>query len=185
MLDSSDTVAKSAEVDVRAAVTEIYEAHFEDARRWLASLGMREADRDDAVHETFLVVYRKYAGFEGRSKLTTWLFSICMRVASDHRRRAHVRRERGGDAMPEMVDPRSLPDDAASESQARDIMFKALEELDAAKHAVFVLYEIEGLSAPEIAELMNCSHKTIYTRLYAARRHFREAVARLTGLEQP
>jgi RNA polymerase sigma-70 factor (ECF subfamily) len=102
-----------------------------------------------------------------------------MRAASDFRRRAHVRRERDGEALAKMVDPSALPDQIAAERQAREVLLHLLEGLDGPKHSVFVLYEIEGLEAPEIGELMGCSPKTIYTRLHAARKHFSQAVARM------
>ena len=53
--------------------------------------GVREADVPDVCQETFVVVHRKLAEFEGRSALKTWIYGICARTASDYRRRAHVR----------------------------------------------------------------------------------------------
>ena len=67
---------------------EAYRAHFAFVWRSLRRLGIREEDAADAAQEVFIVVHRKLPEFAGNSKLTTWLYGICFRVASE-RRRAH------------------------------------------------------------------------------------------------
>src|SRR5689334_7613751 len=79
----------SAESDFRA----LYDAHFDFVWRSLRRLGVREPDVLDLAQKVFLTAHLKLAEFEGRSRITTWLFAICQRVASDHRRSAPVRRE--------------------------------------------------------------------------------------------
>src|SRR5512140_2597202 len=71
---------------------EVYDAHFQFVWRSLRRLGVHEADVGDVTQEVFLIVHRKLAEFEGRSKMTTWLFAICANVARDYRR-AGARRE--------------------------------------------------------------------------------------------
>ena len=65
---------------------EVYDEHFRFVWRSLRRLGVRESDVPDAVQDVFLVVHRRLAEFEGRSKVTTWLFGICFRVARDRRK---------------------------------------------------------------------------------------------------
>src|SRR4051794_13567852 len=72
---------------------EVYDAHFAFVWRSLRRLRVPEASLKDAMQDVFLVVHRRLGEFEGRAKVTTWLFGICLRVAKDYRRRAHVRRE--------------------------------------------------------------------------------------------
>src|SRR5207237_6566320 len=72
---------------------ELFEAHVGFVWRVLRSLGVPASDLEDASQEVFLVVHRKRATFEGRSSIRTWLYGICVRTASDRRRRASVRRE--------------------------------------------------------------------------------------------
>jgi RNA polymerase sigma-70 factor (ECF subfamily) len=180
MLDRSKVHAKSPENDLRATVAELYEEHFAAVWRWLHHLGVRDADLDDVVHEVFVVVHRRHDTFAGRSKVTTWLFGICTRVASDYRRRAYVRRERATESLETIDDAGPRPDETAASQQAHEIVHRALDELDVHKRAVFVLYELDGMNAPEIARLMGTPVQTVYTRLHAARRVFRAAVERAT-----
>lgn len=151
------------------ALAEIFRAHGPFVWRVLKKLGVAERDVEDLVQEVFVVVHRKLPEFEGRSALTTWLYGICVRTASDHRRRAHVRREQPTDDVPD--ERTSAPQAKELERrQARAILVEALDALDDDKRAVFVLYEIEERTMSEIAEIVGCPLQTAYSRLYAARK---------------
>jgi RNA polymerase sigma-70 factor (ECF subfamily) len=145
---------------------EVFDAHAAYVLRSLRHLGVAESDLEDVAQEVFVTVHRKVASFEGRSKLRTWLYGICLRVASDYRRRAHVRRERAtADPARELRDERG-PD---AQVQARTELRALLDGLDDEKRAVVVLYEIEGFSMKEVAEILDCPLQTAYSRLHAAR----------------
>jgi len=147
---------------------EVFEEHAPYVWRVLRRLGVPESDVEDLCQEVFVVVHRKLPGFEGRSSVRTWLYSICVRTASDHRRRAHVRREKVTDRPPERAG--SAPQQQQLERrQARALLDAALLKLPEDKRAVFVLYEVEGLSMPEVAEAVGCPLQTAYSRLYSAR----------------
>lgn len=151
------------------SVAQIFNEHAAFIWRTLRHLGIAEADIPDVCQEVFLAVHRKLDSFEGRSKLRTWLYGICMRVASDHRRRAYVRRELPVSEPP----PRSVEatqHDDYQQLQARQKLARILESLDDEKRAVFVLYEIEGLPMKEVAEAVGCPLQTAYSRLHAARK---------------
>src|SRR5262245_7483674 len=76
------------------SVRQIFDEHARYVWRTLRHLGVADADLEDVCQEVFVTVHRKLPEFEGRSKLRTWLYGICLRVASDYRRReigrAHV-----------------------------------------------------------------------------------------------
>jgi len=184
MRDVSNVVLKDSHRDRRAAIAELYTAHAHGVFRWLGALGVPEADREDALHQVFLVAYRQFDTFEGRAAVTTWLFGIARRVAAAQRRRAHVRLEVGTDALHHAVDTTTRPDENAERAQAFAIIHTLLEGLDEPKRTAFVLYELDGMVAPSIAELMGCPVQTVYTRLRAARAHFERALATLHGTEK-
>lgn len=137
--------------------------------RVLRYLGVQEADVPDLCQEVFITVHRKLDGFEGRSSIRTWLYRICQRAASDHRRRAYVRRE----VTMDLTSPeRDLPEhvmDEREKVEARSLLVFALAKLDEAKRDVFVLYEIEGMTMREVCDVLDCPLQTAYSRLHAAR----------------
>ncbi|HXK17522.1 MAG TPA: sigma-70 family RNA polymerase sigma factor [Polyangiaceae bacterium] len=146
----------------------IFDEHARYVIRTLRHLGVGESDVDDVAQEVFVTVHRKLAEFEGRSKLRTWLYAICLRVASDHRRRAYVVRERATDNPPVDTGERT-GDEPDTSLESRTFVQQLLAELDDDKRTVLVLYEIEGLNMREIAEVVGCPLQTAYSRLHAAR----------------
>ncbi|HQY60052.1 MAG: sigma-70 family RNA polymerase sigma factor [Myxococcales bacterium] len=163
-------------------VATVFREHLPFVFRALRRLGVAEGDIDDVCQEVFVVVMRKLAEFEGRSQLRTWIYGICVRSASDYRKRAPRRREVLTDEVPEGVTGKG-PHEYATEAEARDLLDRLLAELDDDKRAVFVLYEIEELPMAEVALALECPLQTAYSRLHAARRRVQERATELAAAE--
>src|SRR5450631_4356797 len=84
----SRSMPLSEQVPESMTLHEIYQRHADFVWRTLRRLGVREAEASDAVQDVFVVVHAKLGQFEGRSSMTTWLFTICRTVARERRRRA-------------------------------------------------------------------------------------------------
>ncbi|MBK6518139.1 MAG: RNA polymerase sigma factor [Polyangiaceae bacterium] len=162
----------------------LYEEHFQFVWRSLRRLGVREADVPDAVQDVFIVVHRKLAEFEGRSKVTTWLFGIALRVARDRQKLAYGRRRVDDeDAVSTFADDSA---DAAADlerKQGLELLEAILDGMPLEQRAVFTLFELEGLTGEGIAELLEVPLGTVYSRLRLAREAFQRAVARLRARE--
>jgi RNA polymerase sigma-70 factor (ECF subfamily) len=158
---------------------DVYRSHAEFVWASLSRCGIRSGDLDDALQEVFVVVHRKLPSFRGEAQMTTWLYSICLRVASAHRRKTHVRRER--DAL-ELHETHSLapgsPEDDLVEHQRRQVLEQLLDELDVEKRALLVMFEIDELPCEEIAAILGVPIGTVYSRLHATRKAFGRAVDR-------
>lgn len=113
-----------------------------------------------------LTVHRKLPGFDGQS-LRGWLYGICVRVASDYRRSARVRREVVSEAPPEQAIEASQGD-ALDRKRRLARLLTALDQLDEGKRAAFVLHEIEELTLAEVAEALQTPIQTVYSRIRAA-----------------
>ena len=152
----------------------IFDEHARYIIRTLRHLGVSEADGEDVAQEVFVTVHRKLPEFEGRSKLRTWLYAICLRIASDHRRRAYVVRERATESPP-IDDGQRSGQEPDTYVESRAAVLDLLAVLDDDKRQVLVLYEIEGLTMREVADVIGCPLQTAYSRLHAARDLLREA----------
>lgn len=159
----------------------IYEAHFNFVWCSLRRLGVREADVLDQAQKVFLTAHFKLAEFEGRSQITTWLFGICQRVASDYRRSALFRREVTTDAA-EMDLYGGTQEDSSHSAESRQraqVAEAILAKLPEAQRLVFMLFELEEMSGQDIAQLLGISVGTVRSRLRLAREAFSREVKRL------
>ena len=163
----------------------IYQQHFDFVWRLVRRFGTPDASVDDVVQDVFLVVHRQLPGFEGRSSLRTWLYGITRRVVSDHRKRRHRRRETAMDEAPAMEAPRGDPEVSAQQTQAVALLHQLLEGLPEDQREVFVLSELEQMSAPEIVELTGAKLNTVYSRLRLARSAFERGLARARSEGSP
>jgi RNA polymerase sigma-70 factor, ECF subfamily len=158
---------------------DIYAHHADFVWRCLRRQGVPREDAGDAIQEVFLAVHRTLAGFEGRSSVRTWLFTICRSVARDRRARAYRRLEVvRPSATFDDVDERA---DAAARVEHNDrlsLLETILARLEPELRDVFVLYEIEDLTGEEIAEALTLPLGTVYSRLQVARKEFKRAVVR-------
>ena len=161
-------------MDSPPSLRTLFDEHARYVIRALRHLGIPEADVEDVAQEVFITVHRKLPEFEGRSSMRTWLYAICLRTASDHRRRAYNVRERATEAPPVDTGERTGQEpDASVESRA--FVQQLLAELDEDKRTIVVLYEIEGLTMREVAEAVGCPLQTAYSRLHAARELMQQA----------
>jgi RNA polymerase sigma-70 factor (ECF subfamily) len=176
------------EIPPLPAFAQVYEEHFEFVWASARRLGVSDAALDDVVQEVFVIVHRKLGEFAGRSSVRTWLFAIVRNVARDARR--SVRRKSPHQAPGAHEDPEVLaaaegerPDRIAERSAENRVLHELLDALDDDKREVFVLAELEGFSAPEIAEAVGANVNTVYSRLRLARQEFAEAAARFRARE--
>ncbi len=152
---------------------EVYSAHAAFVWRILRTFGVSDAQIEDAVQDVFVVVHRRLPEWEGRAAITTWLFAIARRVASAHRRRG------GADRTELLVDEHASGADpfaAMARAQAAATVLGILKSLDDDKRTVFALVELEQLSVPEVARMLDINLNTAYSRLRLARHAFELAV---------
>jgi RNA polymerase sigma-70 factor (ECF subfamily) len=162
----------------------VYSAHVGFVWRILRTLGVAEPQLEDAVQDVFVVVHRRLPEWRGSAAITTWLFAIARRVAGVHRRRAGRRtRElpmaQVDEQLAQRIDGRAGAADPFAElsrAQAAATVLAILELLDDDKRIVFALVELEQLSVPEVARMLDLKLNTAYSRLRLARAAFEAAV---------
>jgi RNA polymerase sigma-70 factor (ECF subfamily) len=130
-------------------------------------------------------VRRKLDSFAGPS-LPAWLYGITRKTVSDYRRRAWIRRLLGGGHQ--SLDTLSVAQqisgvEAVERVEARRILQRVLDQMSNVRRSAFMLFEIEGYSGEEIAELEQVPLATVYTRLHHARKDFLRFTAEITGDE--
>ena len=160
----------------------LYEAQFRYVWRCLRSLGVRDAQQDDALQDVFLVVQRRLPEFDGGVDVRTWLYAIALRIARKYKERARrepTSLETAREQDPELPAAPDANDDAALANERLAFARRALAALDDDKREIFVLARVEQMSAPEIAEVIGIPQNTVYSRLRAARLAFDAEITRL------
>lgn len=151
--------------------TALYRQHFDFVWRSLRRLGVREASVEDAVQDTFVVLHRRLSDLRPQASAKSFLFAIAVRVARDYRRTA---KRKPADPLDQEAAPSCArsPFEQAANAQAARQLEVFLDSLDEPKRAVFAAAELEGMTAPEVAEALAIPVNTVYSRLRVARQHF-------------
>jgi RNA polymerase sigma-70 factor (ECF subfamily) len=156
----------------------IFDEHFDYVWATLRRLGVREADREDLVHEVFLKVHARLADYDDSRPLRPWLFGFAYRVAADHHRLARHRIEVLG-APSETAGENVPADERVAALEERDLLLQALHSIDLDRRAVLVMHDVDDVPVPQIAHTLDIPLNTAYSRLRLAREQLASAVTRL------
>jgi RNA polymerase sigma-70 factor (ECF subfamily) len=153
---------------VRAMVV----AHFSRIWGLLRRLGVPMASIDDAAQQVFLVATRKLDGIDP-ARERQYLQGIAVRVASDFRR---AEKRRDARALPASLSP-PTPDELLDRARARALLDEVLDAMPYDLRVPFVLFELDELTVPQIAEMLHVPEGTASSRLRRAREEFRRLAA--------
>jgi RNA polymerase sigma-70 factor (ECF subfamily) len=160
--------------DLPAFVRENYAAVWRTLRR----LGLSPSDADDGAQQVFVVIARRFCDIElGRER--AFLFRTAMNVASKAHRARRRRPEDATSECDDMADSAPIADDLVDRRRARALLDRLLAQMDETLTAVLVLFEIEGLTMAEIAEVLDVPAGTVASRLRRARAELEAQIARV------
>jgi RNA polymerase sigma-70 factor, ECF subfamily len=160
-----------------------FEAHADDVATWASRLGGPLLDVEDAVQEVFIIVHRRIGRFRPGSSLKSWLYGITANVVRQQRRKARRRRWFGrGIDLAEAAATRVMqptPIEELERHRRTRAVYGVLDAMREGNRAILILFELEGLSGEEIAELMSVQVATVWVRLHRAREEFSRLARRL------
>lgn len=152
------------------------DAHFPKIWALLRRLGVPAGSVDDAAQQVFLVALKKLDTIEPERE-RHYLQGIAVRVASDQRRtdkRRDAREERAGEVP---LEPPATPDVLLEQARARAMLDEVLDAMPFELRVPFVLFELDELTVPEIARIIDVPEGTASSRLRRAREEFRRLAA--------
>lgn len=159
----------------------LYRAYLPIVQTFLRRLGVTRSELEDLTQEVFLGTFRALQSFRGDAELKTWLYRLCVTACSRRHRKRKIQEallfwlER--DSVGEMAEGLSLTPDL----EVR-MVEQALSRLGSGERAVFVLYELEGVSGKQIAQILGCPEATVWRRLHYARQTFKAELTKLGAL---
>jgi RNA polymerase sigma-70 factor (ECF subfamily) len=163
------------------AFAELVTVHADQVFGALRRFGLTPDEADEVSLEVFVRAWRGLARFEGRAKLSTWLY----RIAFNEAQRALARRRPGTAVTATDDDPvTALPDDARHGPDARaldrefsEVLDRALAQLPMEWRVAVVLRDLEGLSTAEAAAIAGVRPAAFKSRLHRGRMQLRELLA--------
>jgi len=145
--------------------------HFDTVWRSVRRFGVGESHADDATQRVFMAFAERIAVVEpGRER--PYLIGIAVRVAANVRRQCARSREESSDAFDDAPGSARDPESLLVERQRRQKLDQVLATLPDLQREIFVLYELEGFSMPEIASALDVPLGTVASRLRRARESF-------------
>jgi len=156
----------------RLSLEGLYRAYSADVARWVSRLAGPGLDRDDLIHDVFLVVKDKLHSFRGDAPVRVWLFRITSKIVANERRRAWRRHLRffGLDRRPEQEGPPEHWPSAPLDARERVAdLYALMTALPERQRQTLILFELEELDTESIAVLMEVSPVTVRVWLHRAR----------------
>ena len=184
MTDTSDAALIDAILDGSEAAFQQLVGRYQD--RLFGLLGRLIRDRfavEDLAQEVFVKVYRKLHTFNQDSAFYTWMYRIAVNAATDHLERMGRRRLALVDDATVLDSGEREPGHAGAaepilEDELRAVTRDIVEQLPEKYRTILILREYEDLSYTDMAEVLGCSIGTVESRLFRARRRFKEALSR-------
>ncbi|MCL4473498.1 MAG: sigma-70 family RNA polymerase sigma factor [Actinobacteria bacterium] len=147
-------------------------------------------DAEDVLQDTFLNVVRSLDSFKSRSSFSTWLYRVATNAALTKLRQRSRRDKSESEFLDEvysikdaahaesrLVDWSDRPAQQLLDDEAKRVMEEAIEELPEIYRVVFVLRDVQGLPATEVAEVLDLSVPAVKSRLHRARLFLRNRLS--------
>jgi RNA polymerase sigma-70 factor (ECF subfamily) len=166
-----------------------FEQYRKPILRYVRSVVHDAAEADDITQETFLRAYRNLATLQDQAKLSPWLYRIATNLCYDRFRQtaSRPRPQSLGDVADASGEPGQAEpaDDTAprldqlvEQKEMSACVQDYLDSLSDSYRAAILLHDMQGLSNPEIAEMLGCSLATVKIRLHRARARLRAKLAK-------
>lgn len=170
-----------------AALAILVEKYKRLVYRVAVQITKNHEDANDVMQDTFLKVYESIHSFRKDAAFETWLYRIVVNHATNLVKRQERRRESPLSDTSEMeihpdlrrtIDLANNPHLNLERKERQRWVTQAVNSLPLKQRTVVILHELEGLTHPEIASILNCSEGTVRSRLHYARH-------KLKGLLKP
>jgi RNA polymerase sigma-70 factor (ECF subfamily) len=167
----------------------LLERHQAQVYRFGMKMCRDPEDARDVLQDTLLAMARNVRDFRGASSISTWLYTIARSFCIKKRRRSRFApaRERSLDteAAPDaarLADPAMGAEEALVGKEIEQALERGIRALEPTYREVLLLRDVEGLTAPEVAEVLGVSVSAVKSRLHRARLSVRAHVAPLLGV---
>jgi RNA polymerase sigma factor (sigma-70 family) len=169
--DADQALLERARTGHGRALGQLLEAHQGQVYRFGMSMCRDPEDAKDVLQDTLLAFARSAGDLRGASSISTWLYKVARSYCIKKRRRSKFApgRERSLDtddaAEVELADAGNPPDETVAGKEVGQALERAIDALEPMYREVLILRDVEGLTAPEVAEVLGSSVDAVKSRL--------------------
>jgi len=176
--DTDHAVVKQVQSGDVAAFDKLIVKYRERLFGVVYNLTSNREDASDLVQDAFIKAFQSINRFQGQSSFFTWLYRIAVNTTLTHLRKARNSRFFSLETIHDDVTTAQIVDKLSDKSgadratQLRELQEKlneAMQKLSIKHRTVITLFEIDGLTHAEIAEITECSEGTVRSRLHYAK----------------
>lgn len=190
---------KKGSIEAFEEIVERYESKvYNLAMRFMRN----QEDAEEVIQDVFTTIFRKVAGFEGKSAFSSWMYRIVINAAFMRlRKRKQYNTVSLEDLSPTArafyldreVLTNTRSDTISINRELRTVLQNAISRLPAQYRAVFVLRDVDGLSNQEVGEILDLSIPAVKSRLHRSRlmlrkrlqRYYEDFVGRKVNIDLP
>ena len=172
------TEAAAAPPSALPPFEKVYRQYFQLVWSAAHRFGIPSDAIDDVVQEVFIVIHAKLSSLERPEALRSWIYGVVRRVSSNHRRAERTQHQDAyrTETQRELESSQPTPFEQTKTNADIQLLASLLAELDEPKREMFALVEVDQMTVPEAAELLEIPLNTAYSRLRAARQAFEAAL---------
>ena len=174
-----DLVARLLKKD-SAALLLLLERYHEKVYHLAYSITRSPEDAQEVAQDTFMTVWQKIKSFKQTASFSSWLYRVTSNAAlmklRSRKKEKYVliddtvkQNSEEAHATGDVMDPRSLPEQLLLDTELREEMYKALEQLSKLDQQVFIMRDVQGLGNDDVSDVLDLSIPAVKARLHRAR----------------
>lgn len=187
LMEEEELISKAREGD-RKAMALLVKKYEQTIYNFAFKLCRNRDRAEHSMQETFMSMVKNLNQFDGKSKLSTWLYTIvsnnCLMLARSQKKHEYTSLEDDEALISDagITDWSFTPDKIAENNELKDLLDEAIKKLPPDYKTVFLLRDVEGLSTEETAEVTRLSVPAVKSRLHRARAFLRNEIGKTIGL---
>lgn len=187
LMEEEELISKAREGD-RKAMALLVKKYEQTIYNFAFKLCRNRDRAEHSMQETFMSMVKNLSQFDGKSKLSTWLYTIvsnnCLMLARSQKKHEYTSLEDDEALISDagITDWSFTPDKIAENNELKDLLDEAIKKLPPDYKTVFLLRDVEGLSTEETAEVTGLSVPAVKSRLHRARAFLRNEIGKTIGL---
>lgn len=181
-MDEQEVILKAQNGDKKALV-ELVKKYEQTIYNFAFKICRNREKAEHTMQETFLSMVKSLSQFSGKSKLSTWLYTVvsnhCLMLARSDKKHFYSSLDDEENSIDEksIADWKVTPDKVAENNELKNVLDNAIKKLSPGYRVIFVMRDVEGLSTEETAKTMNLSVPAVKSRLHRARAFLRNELS--------